>query len=156
MKNKINLIKFIQDYNDDFFKTSSNNQKEDKEFEKNDLTELFIHKTLYFSYGYFIAKFNKPLFDAKFEAWKYGPVEIDFRTSTKKNEDIFKIKKFDILLTDEEIDFLKKILSNLLSLSTWKIVELSHWTDPWKDAYDSNNDKKEISKEEIHKYFKKV
>lgn len=103
---------------------------------------------MYFQFGYFFRKFNKPLFQANFEPWKYGPVEKDYR-----NE---KLTKFKIQLTSEEKEYLKNITSSLLKYSTYTLVEQSHLTDPWNNNYKVDKEKwKEIPIKEIEKYFSK-
>lgn len=39
-----------------------------------DLTNMKINKLLYFAQGHYIAKYGKPLFDDRIEAWDHGPV----------------------------------------------------------------------------------
>lgn len=151
---KINLISFIEELNKQIFISAFNG--DELEIEKNDLSELYMHKALYFLYGYFYAEFKKELFkDAKFQAWKYGPVEIDVREQFKLNKKIKDLDKFNIEINTDEKKFLKKIIENLLNFSTWKIVELSHYTDPWKNNFVQNN-WKEIPIKEIKSYFEKL
>ncbi|MDE5767033.1 MAG: SocA family protein [Malacoplasma sp.] len=151
-KKKINLIEFIEKQNKTIFTSAFSG--EELEYEKNELSELFIHKMLYFAYGYFYAKFNKELFaDANFQAWKYGPVEIDVREKFKNNKKISGIKKFNIEINEKEEQFLKRIIKNLLNFSTWKIVDLSHFTAPWKNNFKADSPWEEIPNDEIKKYF---
>lgn len=152
---KINLISFIEELNKQIFVSAFNG--EELEIEKNDLSELYMHKVLYFLYGYFYTEFKKELFkNARFQAWKYGPVEIDLRNQFKLDDKKIKnIDKFNIEVNENEKKFLKRIIENLLNFSTWKIVELSHYTDPWKNNFVSNN-WKDIPIKEIQSYFGKL
>ncbi|MDE5545245.1 MAG: SocA family protein [Malacoplasma sp.] len=152
MTKKINLIEFIENQNKTIFTSAFSG--EELEYEKNELSELFIHKMLYFAYGYFYAEFNKELFaDANFQAWKYGPVEIDVREKFKNNKKISGIKKFNIEINEKEEKFLKRIIKNLLNFSTWKIVDLSHFTAPWKNNFKADSPWEKIPNNEIKKYF---
>ncbi len=47
--------------------------KADEEDIKN-ITLLKLIKLVYFAYGWYLAVYNKKLFDEKIEAWRYGPV----------------------------------------------------------------------------------
>ena len=38
------------------------------------ITNLKLQKLLYYLQGYYLAVFEKPLFDVEIEAWQYGPV----------------------------------------------------------------------------------
>lgn len=149
----INLIDLIKEQNQTLLKRIWLFKKEGNDWKKfnqenNDLKELKIHKILYFQFGYFFKKFNKPLFDANFEAWRYGPVEKDYRNK--------ELKKFNIQPTSEEKKYLEDITSNLLKYSTYTLVEQSHLTDPWKNNHKGDKEKwKEIPIKEIEKYFSK-
>jgi uncharacterized phage-associated protein len=37
-------------------------------------SNLSINKIAYFAHGYYLARYGKPLIDAKIEAWEYGSV----------------------------------------------------------------------------------
>ncbi len=39
-----------------------------------DMTPMKLIKLVYFSYAWYLAIFNKKIFDEKIEAWRYGPV----------------------------------------------------------------------------------
>lgn len=52
--------------------------------EESNVSELHIHKILFILYGAFYKEFNKELFNQNFQAWKYGPVEIDYRKAFKE------------------------------------------------------------------------
>ena len=118
---KINVLDFINQVNTELFMVINDNQKEENPISE---FELLIHKILYMIYGNFYARFEKELFQrANFEAWKYGPVEIDFRRYFDKNKNLSgqeKIKifsKFNVKLTEEEKDFLFKIVKKTLRFS---------------------------------------
>ncbi|MDE5767016.1 MAG: DUF4065 domain-containing protein, partial [Malacoplasma sp.] len=116
-----NLIYLIIDINnsmDDqlenlypYKKTKLGSQIDDQE---NKISELFMHKILFFIYGGFFKNFKKNLFEPNFEAWKYGPVEIDYRKEFKKNKKS-SFQKFSLnklKLNSEEKKYLKITISN--------------------------------------------
>ncbi|MDE5545491.1 MAG: DUF4065 domain-containing protein [Malacoplasma sp.] len=123
--------------------------------QENKISELFMHKILFFIYGGFYKNFNKDLFEPNFEAWKYGPVEIDYRKEYKINENS-NFEKFDLKkLNNDEKKYLKKTISNLLKNSPWNLVSISHDTIAWKNKYvpDKNN---KILKKDIIESFKSI
>lgn len=98
---QINLIDYIHEINDKIIFPDSE--------EQDHVSEMKIHKILYIIYGNFYARFQKPLFkDAKFEAWQYGPVEIDFKNNNHPND------KFTIKLTSKQKDYVFKMIEKFL------------------------------------------
>ncbi len=150
MVEKVNLISFIE-------KNNSNLNRSTKEFEleENNVSELHIHKILFIVYGAFYIKFNRELFEPNFQAWKYGPVEIDYRNYVKNN-DQSSLKKFNIVLNDnKEKLYLSNLIIKLLKFSPWSLVDYTHSLDAWINNYDNEENKlNSISKEDIFKSFK--
>jgi uncharacterized phage-associated protein len=133
-------------------------------------SNLSINKIAYFAHGYYLAKYGKPLIDAKIEAWEYGPVfrEIyhefkkcgekpvtffarDFNVDTEQLE----IVKWD--LPEEQEAFLREVIGSYLEMSAGYLVKMSHLQDgPWHHAWHHEgrvNPGMEISNDEILKYF---
>lgn len=150
MVEKVNLISFIE-------KNNSNLNRSTKEFEleENNVSELHIHKILFIVYGAFYTKFNRELFEPNFQAWKYGPVEINYRNYVKNN-DQSSLKKFNIVLNDnKEKVYLSNLIIKLLKFSPWSLVDYTHSLDAWINNYDNEENKlNSISKEDIFKSFK--
>ncbi len=140
---QINLVKYIENRNNEFNKelnlTDDNKQK---------LTELKMHKILYFLYGLYYQKYKKELYNADFRAYKYGPVEINYRVEGKRNSNIF-----DIEVNADQLDFLDKTLKRLFWASTFALVEKSHQTLPWIKNYKEGKSQIKISKQDIIDYF---
>lgn len=155
MKNDKNIIDFIDNCNKIFFKdyfekNSFIHKKDSLEIPK--VSELHMHKILYYSYGFFYSKFEKELFLADFQAWKYGPVEKKYREYLKSNNENVK-KKFDINLNSmEEKSFLEDLIFKLINFSPYRLVSESHNTKPWIDNYNSEQWKK-IPNDEIKTFF---
>lgn len=151
MNININLISFIKKINDDLNKTIT---KEQDFHEGNEISELHAHKILFIVYGAFHKKFNKEIFEPNFQAWKYGPVEIDYRNYVKNN-DQSSLKKFNIVLNDnKEKVYLSNLIIKLLKFSPWSLVDYTHSLDAWINNYDNEENKlNSISKEDIFKSF---
>lgn len=116
------------------------------------ISPLKLQKTLFFlfgEWGAFISqsdskkngdwsnlnKYNKYLFREDIEAWLYGPVVRD--VYHKFNNEM--ISEDEIFFTEEEKyagDFIKDLTSELFNLSDFRLVELSHQMNCWKDNFD--------------------
>ena len=150
MNSNINLISFIKKINDDLNKTIT---KEQDFHEGNEISELHTHKILFIVYGAFYEKFNKEIFEPNFQAWKYGPVEIDYRKFIKDNDEK-NLNKFDCEINNNEKIYLEKLIIKLLKFSPWSLVEYTHSLDAWINNYEGEEiDYKRIPKEDIFKSF---
>ncbi len=123
----MNLINYINEINDKIL--GSDNE----ECLKTSISELMIHKVLYIIYGAFYKKFYRELFVPKFVAWKYGPVEIEYREANKLNKDTS--NHFEVSVNDEEREYLQNLISRLLWFSPWFLVELTQDTKAWSKNY---------------------
>ena len=148
MNQAVNLIDLINEENNNLNQASTN------QFEENRISELQMHKILYLLFGEFYLEFNKNLFEQpNFEAWKLGPVEIDFRIGFKDNK-VNEIKKFNIFLNYKEIMFLKELIKKLLRHSAWYLVDITHTSNAWLDNYDGKKDSRnKISEKDIKEKF---
>ncbi len=127
------------------FKENIGNWNLNEEFTKDidDVTDLKVHKILYFLYGFYYKEFKKELFIPNFHSYKHGPVEISY-----KRNNIFYIN------ISENEEFIRKFIFRLMTFNVWELVERSHFTTPWKEAgagkiYDSP-----MKNKSIQKYFK--
>lgn len=97
---------------------------------KEPLSEMKLHKLLYFTQREALAITGEPAFVGDFEGWKFGPVSRDVRDSYFDGE---------IIATTQEIsDELKYIINNVIleygSLAAWKLSELSHKDISWQNS----------------------
>lgn len=136
------------------------------------ISPLKLQKTLFFlfgEWGAFISQsasshkdgdwdnlksYNKYLFKEDIEAWLYGPV-VRIVYNKFNNEVIGEDK---IFITDEEKyarDFINDLAQELFSLSDFRLVELSHKMNCWKDNFDmrENSHEKIIDKDSIINEF---
>lgn len=124
----------------------------------NTLTNLILHKFLYFAQGYCLALYNTPLFDEDIEAWKYGPVVPSVYQTYKynKKENISKIKgNFSLDKYDSKtIELLLAVINDYGKYSSSELINITHEKgSPWDMVY-KENENNIISKESILKYFK--
>lgn len=93
-----------------------------------EITELKVHKTLYFAYGIFYGLYHLELFNPNFEAWRYGPVEVNYRYRFGNDLKLF--------YEEEYQDDIDGIFTKLLNADVWDLVDFSHETPPWKNAWE--------------------
>ncbi len=102
---------------------------------KHNVSELMMHKVLYFQYGLFTSKFNRELITPIFSAQASGPIEIEYRKLIKSN--ISNKNHFMVMLNQEEYDYLVEITKKLLLYPIHFLTDVSHNTNAWFDNYDS-------------------
>ncbi|WNF35221.1 DUF4065 domain-containing protein [Bacillaceae bacterium IKA-2] len=145
---------------------------------KEDISPLKLQKSLYFLFAYHSALYDTSnqegkegiieglnespqfLFDAQFEAWKFGPVIREVYVADKY-EHIYEDKGLidEAVKEVENLPEIKKFIDDLFeqidSVSDFSLVERSHNDDAWKIAYDTEEaliDHSIIIKEYKEKY----
>jgi uncharacterized phage-associated protein len=135
------------------------------------VSNLALNKIAYFLHGIFLARFGRPLIDAKIEAWQYGPVfrEIyhQFKNFGEKpiserakvlNVDTGEFETCSYDLEQNEYNFLEELAESYLRMRPSMLVDLSHTRDgPWHNAwfYDGIvNPGMEITNDSIEDYFR--
>jgi uncharacterized phage-associated protein len=137
------------------------------------INHLKLQKILYYIQAWHLVYFDKnPLFYEEPEAWVNGPVyrkvyaflKSKSPSLTKKeNISIIKIKfsslKDKLNLEKEQYEFLDAIFNYYGSMSHEKLVFMTHWELPWKDArkdigpFDNSTNK--ITHDSMYNYFNK-
>jgi uncharacterized phage-associated protein len=120
------------------------------------ISNLKLQKILYYLQGFFIAVFDRKLFEEPIEAWQYGPVVKNvydhfkaFSSSSISLKDDEKI----IDLTDTETELFKEVMEEYGQFSAIKLMNMTHEEFPWKKTF-SENPQGEISYELLKEYFK--
>lgn len=120
------------------------------------ISNLKLQKMLYYLQGFFIAVFDKRLYEGEIEAWQYGPVV---------REAYYHFKKFGSssisLVGDEAIITLPKseeelfceVLEEYGQFSAIKLMNMTHEELPWKKTF-HENPQGEITYELLKEYFK--
>lgn len=139
------------------------------------ITNLHLQKILYFLQAATLVKFESPIIKGDFSKWNYGPVLREVYSAYKDygsspiddfapNIDIDngewtinEPQKIDTsILEDKTIkSFIDNTVSKLLDMNAWKLVDLTHEQDLWKNeeteiVLHSAND---YSNSEIKQYF---
>ena len=113
-------------------------------------------KILYYMQGFFIAVYNKKLFEEEFEAWQYGPVVRDIfdhfndfgsgAITLNGDEQI-------IELTEDENELFIEVMTEFGQFSAIKLMQMTHAELPWKKIF-HENPQGEISYDLLREYFK--
>ena len=110
------------------------------------MSEMKMHKLMYFVQRESLMYYNTPLFGEPFLGWKYGPVLLSIRKEYKKRNPFARIDK-DI--SQESTKLVDNVFSRYGSISPWKLSALSHNEFSWKKARiglnSEDNGKKELS-----------
>lgn len=120
------------------------------------ISNLKLQKMLYYMQGFFIAVFDKKLFDNEIEAWQYGPVVRDMYNhfkdfgagaiSLKGNEEIIELPK-------EENELFLEVMNEYGQFSAIKLMNMTHEELPWKKVF-NENPQGVISYDLLKEYFK--
>ena len=129
---------------------------ENKKRYKNDISIIKFHKTMYFMFAYWITILsmgkNKPseieenlenlsdkLFDAKFAAWAYGPVDVElielFRGGKIIEFSEEELKEFESQLNPVVSSYFEWAMNAMLSSGDFGLVELATRDISWKMNY---------------------
>ena len=113
------------------------------------VTNLKLQKIMFFLQGYCLSKYNTPLIDGNFSKWQYGPVEEevygDFKyygpapienKSVYFNKEKIEFYSEEVNLPNEFKKILQEVISKMLDVETWELVNLTHYHSSWKDFKD--------------------
>lgn len=119
------------------------------------LSNLKVQKLCYYSQGYHLAMFGKPLFCEPIEAWEHGPVVPSLYREYKqyKASAIPRPQDFDPESLDPETrSLLDEVYSVYGQYSATKLRNMTHAEPPWRDAY-AKFPSCTISHESMAEYF---
>lgn len=129
------------------------------------VTNLKIQKLVYYAQAWYLANFDKPLFEEDFQAWVHGPVIPELYQQYKE----FSYKPIDINVTldqveprfkPEELEFLKEVAKVYMPSGGYELELMTHNEDPWKIARGSlapeEHSDKVISKDSMFSYYSAV
>lgn len=100
------------------------------------ISNLKLQKLLYYMQGFFLAIFDKPLFEEEIEAWMYGPVvPAVYEKYNVHSSNGIKIPNEDpICLTEEEEDIFNQVYCQYGQFSALKLMQMTHNEDPWRSV----------------------
>lgn len=118
------------------------------------VTQLQLHKLLYFAQGWHLARFGEPLFQDEIEAWKFGPV-VPYIYQKYKHYGRNGIMREGVPsaannLTADEYALLLDVAQEYMRYSAAGLVALTHEPGtPWSEAAIDDV----IPKSEIERFF---
>ncbi|MHC4397242.1 MAG: Panacea domain-containing protein [Planctomycetota bacterium] len=118
------------------------------------ISNLKLHKLLYYAQGLHLALYDKPLFTEQIRAWEHGPVIPPLYHKYKEYGagSIPKPVGISFSCFSKEIqDFLNEVWNIFGQFSAWKLRNMTHKEDPWKDTSPGGIIKRGLLK----KYFKR-
>jgi uncharacterized phage-associated protein len=110
-----------------------------------------LYKILYFSHGWYLTAYRKPLLAHDFEAWPYGPVIKVVRDEFNKFGDrpiTGRASKLDIFsgqrsvvepnIAPDDAEFILRIFESYSQYGAWKLSEMTHEENsPWDQIWNS-------------------
>ena len=120
------------------------------------ISNLKLQKLLYYMQGFFIAVFDKKLFDNEIEAWQYGPVVKDIYDHFKNfgsGAITLAGEEDKVVLTDEENELFNDVMEEYGQFSAVKLMQMTHEELPWKKVF-NENPQGEIPYDLLNEYFK--
>lgn len=127
------------------------------EGDEGEISNLKLQKLVYYAQGFSLALLDAPLFDEPIEAWMHGPVVANLyhRYSHHGSNSIPAPAKFDAtVFSREQRRLLDDVYEVYGQYSAWKLRQLTHEEDPWKDNYEEGVSSKEIPAGEMEEYFR--
>lgn len=121
------------------------------------ISNLKLQKLLYYAQGLHLVRFNRPLFRERIQAWTYGPVVVNAYHKYKEWEDreIPATGDGDFSHIDEKtMEFLNEVHEAFGKFTAFRLMEMSHSDDCWKNAGMGNEITLESMREELGKYLK--
>lgn len=118
------------------------------------ISNLKLQKLLYYAQGCFLAVTDLPLFNDDIVAWQHGPVvESVYQIYRHNGANGIEFKEdFDFsFFSKEENDLLSEVYDVFGQYSAWKLRNMTHEEDPWKETPLNSI----IPIEKIKTYFKK-
>lgn len=127
------------------------------EGKRESISNLKLQKLLYYAQGLHLARFNTPLFGDRIQAWTYGPVVVTAYHKYKEYEDkgIPATEDSDYSHIDEKTrEFLDEVHAAFGKLTAFRLMEMSHGDDCWKNAGMGDEITLESMRRELGKYLK--
>ncbi|MCG7431880.1 DUF4065 domain-containing protein [Kocuria indica] len=127
-----------------------------------DITQMKLHKLLYFAQANYLASTGKRLFDSNMEAFEHGPVISDIRLEYQKfGQQTIVVEDPHVASQDsnnpipEDVkQFLERIWDRFGDLSASKLRRMSHEDAPWKTSYKPTGYRCPLTDESVEKWYR--
>lgn len=104
-----------------------------------DMDQMRMHKMMYLAQRESLMYDKKPLFDAEFQGWKFGPVLLEVRSEYVTGNMFCLV---DETVSERTKMLVKSVYERYKSMSSWKLSSLSHSEVSWKcsrEGLDAND-----------------
>ena len=123
------------------------------------ITNKKLQKLVYYAQAWHLALYDEPLFDDRFEAWIFGPVQPKLYQRFKKyGSDPIAEQPPKPDLPSSVVKHLKDVIGVYWDFSAWKLERMVHEEDPWKNARNGLApdvaSKKVISQNDMKQFYK--
>lgn len=123
----------------------------------NRISEMKLHKLLYFTQRESLIQTGEPMFSEEFLAWRYGPVMVQIRS-------LYSLNRLNDLPDQSFIDAHKEIFDSVFNQyaikDAWSLSRLSHgevsWKNARKDLLPEQNGSVALSLEDIKKDAERI
>lgn len=95
------------------------------------ISEMKLHKLLYFAQRECLVQTDEPLFPDKFEAWKYGPVLVKIR---QHYGDGTLTQLLSVAAIAKYKDVFDRVFETFASKDAWSLSTLTHGEYSWQKA----------------------
>lgn len=127
------------------------------------VTQLQLHKIMYYAQGWYLHRTGSPLFSCAIQAWKHGPVVADLHARFKtfgKNPIPPSEARADPRLKPDDAEFVRSIWDSYGRFAGWRLRQMTHDEKPWLNARtgipDDASSRKEISHADMRAHFRLV
>ncbi|MEX2080976.1 MAG: type II toxin-antitoxin system antitoxin SocA domain-containing protein [Dehalococcoidia bacterium] len=124
------------------------------------LTQLQLHKLLYYAHAWSLASAGRPLYPARLQAWVHGPVDADLYPTFARygSQAIGAHESADpSTLSKDDKRLIRSVWVAYGKFSAWRLREMTHEEAPWKDARaslpDEESSRAPITDEALRSFF---
>lgn len=106
------------------------------------VTNSKLQKILYYVQGYYMARFNHPLFPDEIQAWKFGPVvpNVYYAFSYCGPDTLQMLEEPDMdNCSEADMKVINRIIDEKLLLSATALMDATRNEAPWLEATDGGN-----------------
>jgi len=115
------------------------------------VTNLKLQKLLYYTQGFSLAIYGKPLFKEKILAWQHGPVVREVYDEYKEyGAGSLPVPNENVLLSEDEKSLIVEVWKVYGQFSAWRLRDMTHDELPWKDTEKN----RVITHKALKSYFK--
>lgn len=107
------------------------------ESERTVITQMHLHKLLYYAQGWSFGMRERALFDGRLEAWTHGPVVVDVRAKFQsyRDEEISSGEaRLDPALSREDRELIEWVWDRYSAFSAKRLRDMTHRERPWREA----------------------